>query len=119
MNIQTDKSYMVFRHENQYGVNYSFGLARKDNNGGYINAYIPIRFKNGVEVKDRTNIYIKQAFLTFYLNKENKANWYIMILDFETVGETIEKTKEPVKEEVDPFTQFANEVTITDDDLPF
>ena len=128
MNIVTDKSYRVYRHENQYGVSYSFGIAKKDNKGGFINAFIPVRFKNGVDVKDRTNINIKQAFLTFYLNKDNKPVWYLMILDYEEVVETIEKVKETkiqeqqrVLNEVvnDPFEEYANENPINDDDLPF
>lgn len=127
MNIQTDKQIMVFRKDTEYGTNYSIGLSRKDKDEKYINAYIPVRFKSDVTLEDKTKIYIRNAFLTFYLKQDGKPVFYIMIMKYENTNETIEKAKnesissvktEEIKEE-DPFKEFGNEVVLTDDDLPF
>ena len=127
MNIQTDKQIMVFRKETQYGVNYSIGLNRKDKDGKYCYGYIPVRFKNDDGVEDKTKIYIRNAFLTFYLKQDKTPIFYIMIMEYETIDETIEKAKEEsvasVKQEdikeSDPFKEFAEENEIKDSDLPF
>lgn len=126
MNIQTDKQIMVFRQDNQYGTHYSIGLSRKDQDGKYCNAYIPARFKNS-ELQDKTKIYIKNAFLTFYLKQDKTPVFYIMVMDYETTDETIEKFKSEsitsIKQEEiieqDPFKEFGEQLTLTDDDLPF
>lgn len=122
MNIENKYPVMIFKKEYQGRIFYSVGLSRKDRDGNYINGYMPCRFKNNVSVEDKTKMYIKSAWLDFYL-KDKETKPYIFINEFELVGETIEnakqKEKEEIKEEVDPFTQFANEVEITDDDLPF
>ena len=120
MNIQTDKQIVVFRNENQYGVNYLIGLSRKDKDGEYINAYIPVRFKNDIDLKDKTKIYITNAFLTFYLKQDKKPVFYIMIMEYETIEETIEKSKEtsPNKQNsISPYEEFAAENDLSD--LPF
>ncbi len=126
MNIQTDKQLMVFRKDTQYGTNYSIGLSRKDKDGKYCNAYIPVRFKSG-ELEDKTKIYIKNGFLTFYLKQDKTPVFYLMIMDYETTDEAIENAKtsgvssikqEDIQEE-DPFVEFGKEIEIKPEDLPF
>lgn len=117
MNITNENAVMIFRREYNGNVYYSVGLSKKNQDNTYTNGYMPCQFKKGVLIEDKTKIYIRKAWLSFYL-KDKETKPYIFINEFELVGETIEKAKEEIKE-VDPFTQFANEVELTDDDLPF
>ena len=119
MNIENKYPVMIFKKEYQGRVFYSVGLSRKDRDGNYINGYMPCRFKNNVSVEDKTKMYIKSAWLDFYL-KDKETKPYVFINEFETIDQTITRIKEEAREEVnDPFTQFANEVEINSDDLPF
>ena len=124
MNIENKYPVMIFKKEYQGNIFYNVGLSRKDRDGNYINGYMPCRFKNNVSVEDKTKMYIKNAWLDFYL-KDKETKPYIFINEFELVGETIKKSKVQEQQEVlnevvnDPFTEFANEVEINPDDLPF
>lgn len=107
MNIVTDRQVKIFKKENKYTV----GLSNKKQDGSYENAYFPIQFNKGVELEDKTKIYIKNAWLSFYkweYQDKKGTTFFIKCSDFETVGETIEKAKE----EVDPFLEMGMEVDI-------
>lgn len=124
MNITNENKILVFRKDGQYGPMYSIGLSKKGQDGKYQNGYIGCKFKNGVELENRTNIYIKNAWLTFYLDKSNKTVPYIFINEFTTVEQTIEQAKEEVKQNNDPFEEFSkeanlNELEVSGMDLPF
>ena len=58
MNIVTDRQYMIFRKDNEFGTFYKVGLSKKDMNGNYINGYKDVRFKKGVNLENKTIIYI-------------------------------------------------------------
>lgn len=116
MNIENKYPVMIFKKEYQGRVFYSVGLSKKDRDGNYINGYMSCRFKNNVSVEDKTKMYIKSAWVDFYL-KDKTTVPYIFINEFSTVDETIEKTKEEPKKDV--FEEFANETELTDLDLPF
>lgn len=118
MNITNENKVLVFRKDGQYGPMYSLGLSKKGQDGKYQNGYIGCKFKNGVELENKTNIYIKNAWLTFYLDKDKKTVPYIFINEFTTVEQTIEKTKEsdPLDKAVN---EFANEIELTNADFPF
>lgn len=121
MNIKENTKVMIFRYDGQYGASYSIGLSKKDQNGNYQNGYIPCKFKKDVEVANKTQIIIKNAWITFN-SKDNKTYPYVFINEFERVGETQEeKTDAQIIKEVvsDPFNEFANEVEISESDLPF
>lgn len=122
MNIENKYPVMIFKREYDGKTFYSVGLSRKDRDGNYINGYMSCRFKNGVEVPDKTKIYIKSAWLDFYL-KDKTTVPYIFINEFETVGETIDKAKKDIEvnqePKNDPFAEFGQEITLTDADLPF
>ena len=128
MNISTDFPVMIFKNEYQGNTFYSLGLSKKDTEGKYINGYMPCQFKKSVSVEDKTKIYIKSAWLTFYL-KEKETKPYIFINEFETVEETIQKSKEPTEAQIlnsvvndeDPYVQMSYK-TNTDEldlELPF
>lgn len=118
MNIENKFPVMVFKREYEGKTFYSLGLSRKDRDGNYINGYMTCRFKNGVEVPDKAKIYLKNAWLDFYL-KEKETKPYIFISEFETVEEVIDSTKAEAEEQIDPFKEFGQEITLTDEDLPF
>lgn len=120
MNLESNKSYIIFRKDGKYGAMYSLGLSKKGQDGKYQNGYIGCKFRNGVDIENKTNIYIKNAWLTFYLDKDKKTIPYIFINEFTTVEKTIEQAKEETKKESnDPFEEFANEIEVSGLDLPF
>lgn len=109
MNVSNDRPVMVFKREYQGREYYSLGLSKKDRNNNYINGYMACEFRKGVRLDDKTKIYLKNAFITFYL-KDKTTIPYIKILDFETVEETIQNSK-------DPFEEFGEQVDIDDNML--
>ena len=92
MNITSDKPYMVFAKEYQGKTYYKVGISKKDKEGRYENGYIDIHFRNNIKIENKTQIYLRNAFLTFYLSKDNHTIPYIQVMEFETVGETIEQS---------------------------
>jgi hypothetical protein len=124
MNISNEYAVTIFKNVNDYGTFYKVGLSKKDVNGNYINGYKDIRFKKGVELADKTKIYIKKAWLDFYI-KDKKTIDYIFCSEFEEVAEAIANSKsdseiiQAVMNDDDPFKSLANEIEITDDMLPF
>lgn len=118
MNIKENTKVMIFRYDGQYGASYSIGLSKKDQNGNYQNGYMPCRFKKDVEVPNKTQITIKNAWITFN-SKDNKTMPFVFINEFERVGETQTKEEQTNKTTSDPFQDFANEVELSESDLPF
>ena len=118
MNIDNKYPVMVFKREYEGKTYYSVGLSKKDRDGNYVNGYMSCRFKNGVEVADKTKVYLKNAWLDFYL-KDKVTVPYIFINEFETVGETINKAKEEVNNEPDPFEEFGRQIVDDELELPF
>lgn len=126
MNITNDNQIMIFRREYQGNVFYSIGLSKKNQDGTYTNGYMPCQFKKNVEVEDRTKMYIKKAWLSFYL-KDKATIPYIFISEYTTVEQAIDnskKTDNEVLQQVmneepvtDPFTEFEEEVSKME--LPF
>lgn len=114
MEVIDNKLIKVYRREHEGRTYYSIRLSKKDKDGNYINGYIDARFKKDIEVEDRTNIYIKNAWLDFYV-KDKKTYPYIFINEFEKVKETIEKAEKEVKEE----NINAKNMTFDDEELPF
>ena len=126
MNISNKYPVMIFKSEYQGNKFYKVGLSKKDVDGNYINGYMPVRFKKGVELEDKTKIYIKNAWLDFYI-KDKTTMPYIFISEFEKLEDTIENAKQ--KEELDPYETFGKTIehktTLTTEeidqlpDLPF
>ena len=114
MDVISDKLIKVYKRTYKDKTYYSIGISKKDTDGNYINGYLDARFKKDVEVEDRTNIYIKKAWIDFYL-KDKRTIPYIFISDFETVTETIQKAKEEAKQE----SFNPKEMTFEDEELPF
>ncbi len=120
MNIVNEYAVMIFKKEYEGKVFYSLGLSRKDRDGQYINGYMSCRFKNGIELENQTKIYIKKAWLDFYL-KDKATIPYIFISEFETLQDAMQPTKEVVEEIPQNFKTLyeEKEIVIEDNDLPF
>ena len=123
MNIANENPVMVFKREYNGNVFYSVGLSKKNQDGSYTNGYMPCQFKKEVAVEDKTKIYIKKAWLTFYL-KDKETKPYIFISDFITLDEAITNSKpEQVQEEnkTDLYAEFSeeNQTELSGLDLPF
>lgn len=127
MNITNNREVMIFRNEWQDKVIYNVGLSKKLQDGNYENGTIMCQFKNGVNLANQTKITIKNAWLSFYKNKDNHTVPYIFINEFIegqapelSQGEMITKA---VNEESDPFSSFyrdnKEDVDNLDDSLPF
>ena len=120
MQIITDKEEMIFRKDYNDRPSYSLGLSKKDKDGNYVNGYMNVNFKKGVELQNKTKIKIKEAWLGFNA-KDGKTYPYIFINDFDIIEEK--------KEETNPFEQFGEsfkteseigeQIQIDDSDLPF
>lgn len=128
MNIETEQQYTIFRNDfNGYSY-YKIGVSKKSQSGEWINGYIRCQFKKDVVIENKTKIYIRKAWLSFYLNNKETIP-YIFISDFETTDETIENSKkvsqsgtETATQSVtreDPFKDFGEEIQLSDEDLPF
>lgn len=111
MDVISDKRETIFRKDFENRTLYRIGLSKKDENGNYINGYMDVRFRNGVDIPNNTKIEIKKAWIGFGV-KDKKTYPYIFINEFETVGE-----KETTKE--DPFAAFGKQIEINEDDIPF
>lgn len=105
MKLENKFPVMIYARQYQDTILYSLRLSKKDKDGNYVNGFINCRFKKDVKVDDKKKIYIKDAWLDFYL-KDKETKPYIFINEFEYVEDTIEKSKE-------------EEIVINDEDLPF
>lgn len=108
MNISNEYPVMVFKNTINGKDFYKIGLSKKDIDGNYINGYKSVRFRNGVEIDNMTKIYIKRAWLDFYI-KDKKTIDYIFICDFEY--EDGSSAKQTTK---DPFSDFGETVELDD-----
>lgn len=129
MNISTENQVMIFKREYQGNIFYSLGLSKKNQDNTYTNGYMPCQFKKGVQLEDKTKIYIKKAWLSFYL-KDKETKPYIFISEYTTLEQTIDNSKKidytkydenPITGDLeptnDPFAEFGEEVSGME--LPF
>ena len=122
MEIISNKEQMVFRKDYNGKPSYSLGLSKKDKDGKYINGYVKVNFKKGVELDNKSKIKIKNAWLDFYKDNE-KTIPTIFINEFEMSqdGEKQEE-KNPLEEFGEHITtdfDTGNQIQIEDSDLPF
>lgn len=87
---------MIFRND----IGYSTSISRKKEDGTYENMFIPVSFRKGVEVQNKTKINIIDGFMSFYKNKNGLAIPKFVIMDFET---NKEETQEFMSESDLPF----------------
>lgn len=87
LKITTDgKPVKVFRKDKEWNGStfptYSIGVSSKDKDGNWVNGYIDCLFKKGVDIPNKTEITINNAF--YVCNKSgDKVYNKLMITDFE------------------------------------
>ena len=116
MEIVSNKEEMIFRNEYEGKVSYKIGLSKKNKEGQFDKGYIPVRFKQGVELNNQTRILIKEAWLSF--NTHDKKTYpYIFINDFNIIDKGEKNPYEDMKTKVE--SDFGEQIQITEQDLPF
>jgi hypothetical protein len=122
MNITSNRPYTIYVKEYGDKTFYRVGLSKKLQDGSYQNGYMDIRFKGKVNIKDKDKIYLTNAFLSFYLSKDNHTIPYIQVMEYKTVADVIEETHIDIKKEdteEDLFAEFGEEHKDDDLELPF
>lgn len=118
MNVTNEREVMIFRNNYQDRVFYSMGISKKLQDGTYENGSINCQFKKDVEIQDRTKIKIKEAWLTFYKDKDKKTVPYIFVNQFEITGETGKNERTELGKAIDKqYVDFGTSVELTDDDI--
>ena len=67
---------------------YSIGISKKINDKWY-NNYIPVNFRKGVNLANKTRINVKDFWLDFYVNKEDKTVTTVFINEFEEIVQDV------------------------------
>ena len=87
--LTDDKSVIIFRKDKQTSnggkfSTYCMGISSKDKDGNWVNGFLDVVFKKGVEVNNKAKINIKNAFPTVSkYNDKTYIKW--MILEFDVV----------------------------------
>lgn len=91
LTVSTDeKGVTVFAKEKEWSggkfMTYSLGVSSKGKDGGWVNGYLPCRFKKDIVVENKAKIEIKKSF--FVVNKSgDKSYVQLMVTDFDIVQE--------------------------------
>lgn len=145
MKVVSDKKEMIFRNEITYtdesGTEqkktlYKISLSHKNADGSYSQTSMLCKFPKDTDLKTKTLISIKQAWLDFYFKDRKKETGesfketipYVFINDYEICDESNEmpdsKSVENNSNEVNIPTNYKTdyddkEIVLTDNDLPF
>lgn len=124
MEVTSSKNETIFRKDFNGKPNYSIGLQKKNKDGQYINGYMKVNFRKGVDLNNKTKINIKDGWLDFY-KEEDKTIPTLFINEFVIVSEGTE----PKETELNPYEEFGEriktefdvgqQIEISPDDLPF
>lgn len=126
MEILSDKNEIIFRKDYNGKPSYSLGLSKKNKDGEFINGYIKVNFRKGVDLNNKTKIKIKNGWLDFYKD-EDKTVPTLFIDEFVIVSEGTEEHKSEEVYSSNPFEDFnerikseiGQQIEISPDDLPF
>lgn len=125
MNIQDDKQYTIYEKEINGVKYYRLQMSKKMQDGSYQNGYIDVKFAKCEPPKNRDRIYLKRAWLSFYLSKDKHTIPYVVCMEYETAEQVIRDSKKDiVKQEVksdsgDLFKEFGEEHNDELYELPF
>lgn len=94
MNLTADKV-RIFRKDKQTKTGstfatYCYGISSKDTDGNWINGFRDCVFKKGVEVNNKTDIKVNNAF-EVASEYNGKTYTKVMITDFEVINEGEQK----------------------------
>ena len=96
----------IYRKDYEGKARYQTQLSKKDMDGNWTNGYIGIQFNKGVELQDKADIELTNAWIDFYTSRDNKTVPFIRCTQFELIG--------GVKSEIPEGFQ-----ALEDDDYPF
>lgn len=125
MNIQDDKQYTIYEKEINGTKFYRLQMSKKMQDGSYQNGYIDVKFAKCEPPKNRDRIYLKRAWISFYLSKDKHTIPYVVCMEYETAEQVIRDSKKDiVKQEVkndsgDLFKEFGEENQDELYELPF
>ena len=126
MNIQDDKQFTIYEKEINGVKYYRLQMSKKVQDGSYQNGYIDVKFAKCEPPKNRDRIYLKKAWISFYLSKDKHTMPYVVCTEYETTEQVIRDSKKDiVKQEVkednpdDLFKEFGEEHKDDEFELPF
>ena len=125
MNIQDDKQYTIYEKEINGTKFYRLQMSKKMQDGSYQNGYIDVKFAKCEPPKNRDRIYLKRAWISFWLSKDKHTIPYVVCMEYETAEQVIRDSKKDiVKQEVkndsgDLFKEFGEEHNDEIYELPF
>ena len=76
---------MIFAKEYNGRTLYSASIGRKKADGEWENASILVNFPKGTELVNKTTVDMKNAWLSFYFNKERVPQWHIVCTEFDVL----------------------------------
>lgn len=107
-----DKGIKVWRSDKYERPSYAVQISKKEGDT-WVNDYQPVRFRQGVEIKNGTTIFIKDAFPTLDTwtkdGQEFKRKVW-MILDFDVPGQTSKPTIVDTSDLPDSFSAAEDEI---------
>lgn len=77
MNISGET--MIFKNDRGYSTT----ISNKKEDGSYENMFIPVNFRKGIELPNKTKINVINGFLSFYKTKDGLAKVKMVITEFE------------------------------------
>ena len=93
MNIECEKEKMIFRNEKDGKAYYSIGLSKKNQDGTYTSGYMPCRFPKDANIPNKTELYIVNAWLDFWVDDKKITHPYIFISKYEILSDDIPNVK--------------------------
>lgn len=82
---------MIFRNDFEDRTYYKFGISKRLSDGTYENGYMDCQFRKETELDNKTKIHPKEAWLSFYINKDNRTIPYVFINEFEIIDDVYEE----------------------------
>lgn len=126
MNIQDDKQFTIYEKEINGVKYYRLQMSKKVQDGSYQNGYIDVKFAKCEPPKNKDRIYLKKAWISFYLSKDKHTIPYVVCTEYETAEQVIRDSKKDiVKQEAkednpdDLFKEFGEEHKDDEFVLPF
>ena len=125
MNISDDKQYTIYEKEINGAKFYRLQLSKKMQDGSYQNGYVDIKFAKCEAPENKTRIYLKNAFWSFYLSKDKHTIPYVVCMEYETAEQVIRDSKKDIvkQDTEDTYKDLGTSVTLDDididEDLPF
>ena len=100
--VNAGYKYTVYRQDHNDVAYYKIGVQKTLQDGQKQWDYIPVQFKKGVELENKTVIRIKQAFENLKYAAADIKHWNpiltIFIIDFETISDKIEAYSEALQQ---------------------